>query len=117
MLVPILYHIKLQVIPIHKMFHAHGEEISKWLLMFHSLTGCDTTTGMLGITIAYSVLKWLDIVAKDSSILAAMNKITCHDLTAINFDNNHQKGIIERFIMQIATPWTMQGCNCFFAKV
>ena len=36
-----------------------------------------------------------------SSILAAMNKITCHDLTAINFDNNHQKGIIERFISRI----------------
>ena len=83
------------------MFPALGEDRSKWLLMFHSLTGCDTTTGMLGITIAYSVLKWLDIVAKDSSILAAMNNITCHDLTAINFDDNQQKGVIERFISRI----------------
>ena len=30
-----------------------------------------------------------------------MNKITCHDLTAINFDNNQQKGVIERFISRI----------------
>ena len=30
-----------------------------------------------------------------------MNKITCHDLTAINFDNNQQKGVVERFISRI----------------
>ena len=30
-----------------------------------------------------------------------MNKITCHDLTAINFDNNQQKGVIERFSSRI----------------
>ena len=30
-----------------------------------------------------------------------MNKITCHDLTAINFENNQQKGVIERFISRI----------------
>ena len=69
--------------------------------MFHSLTGCDTTTGMLGITKHTAFQKWLDIVAKDSSILAAMNNITCHDLTVINFDYNQQKGVIERFISRI----------------
>ena len=26
-------------------------------------------------------------------------------------------GLSAEYIMQIATPWTMQGCNCFFAKV
>ena len=41
------------------------------------------------------------LVAKDSSILAAMNNITCHDLTVINFDDNQQKGVIERFISRI----------------
>ena len=30
-----------------------------------------------------------------------MNNITCHDLTAINFDDNEQKGVIERFINRI----------------
>ena len=30
-----------------------------------------------------------------------MNKITCHDLTAIKFDNNQKKGVIERFISRI----------------
>ena len=100
MLVQILYHIKLQVIPIHKMFHALGEDRSKRLLMFHSLTGCDTTTGMQGITKHTAFQKWLDIVAKDSSILAAMNNITCI-LTAINFADNQQKGVIERFISRI----------------
>ena len=69
--------------------------------MFHSLTGCDTTTGMLGITKHTAFQKWLDIVAEDSSILAAMNNITCHDLTVINFDYNQQKGVIERFISRI----------------
>ena len=54
--------------------------------MFQSLTGCDTTTGMLGITKHTVFKKWLDIVTKESSTLAAMNNITCHDLTAINFD-------------------------------
>ena len=39
-----------------------------------------------GITKHTAFQKWLDIVAKDSSILTAMNNITCHDLTAINFD-------------------------------
>ena len=89
------------VIPIHKMFNALGEDRSKGLLMFYSLTGCDTTTGMLDITKHTAFQKWLDIVAKDSSILAAMNNITCHDLTAINFDDNQQKGFIERFIGRI----------------
>ena len=79
MLVQILYHIKLQVIPIHKMFNTLGEDRSKGLLMFHSLTGCDTTTGMLGITKHTAFQKWLGIVAKVNSILAAMNNITCHD--------------------------------------
>ena len=69
--------------------------------MFHSLTGCDTTTGILGITKHTAFQKWLDIVAKDSSILTAMNNITCHDLTAINFDYNQQKGVIERLISRI----------------
>ena len=91
MLVQILYHIQLQVIPIHKMFNALGEYRSKGLLMFHNLTGCDTTTGMLGITKHTAFQKRLDIVTKDSSILAAMNKITCHDLTAIKFDGVQQK--------------------------
>ena len=91
MLVQILYQIKLQVIPIHKMFNAHGKDRSKGLLMFHSLTGCDTTTGILGITKHTEFKKWLDIVAKNSSILTTMNNITCHDLTAINFDYNQQK--------------------------
>ena len=59
--------------------------------MFHSLTWCDTTTGMLDITKHTAFQKWLDTVAKDSSILAAMNNITCHDLTVINFDDNQQK--------------------------
>ena len=59
--------------------------------MFHSLTCCDTTTGMLGITKHTAFQKWLDTVAKDSFILAAMNNITCHDLTVINFDDNQQK--------------------------
>ena len=54
--------------------------------MFHSLTGCDTTTGILGITKHTAFQKWLDIVVKDSYILAPMNTMTCHDLTAINFD-------------------------------
>ena len=59
------------------MFNALGEDRSKGLLMFHSLTGCDTTTGMLGITKHTAFQKWLDIVAnKDSSILAAINNIT-----------------------------------------
>ena len=101
MLDQILYHIKLQVIPIHKMFNALEEDRSKDLLMFHSLTGCDTTTGMLGITKHTAFQKWLDIVAKDSSIRAAMNNIICHDLTAINLDDNQQKGVIERFISRI----------------
>ena len=91
MLVQILYHIKLQVIPIHKMFNALGGDRSKGLLMFHSLTGCDTTTGILGITKHTAFQKWLDIVVKDSYILAPMNTMTCHDLTAINFDYNQQK--------------------------
>ena len=56
---------------------------------------------MLGITKHTTFKKWLDIVAKDSSILAAMNNITCHDLTVINFDDNQQKGVIERFISRI----------------
>ena len=43
----------------------------------------------------------LFIVAKHSSILAATNKITCHNWTAINFDNNQQKRVIERFISRI----------------
>ena len=30
-----------------------------------------------------------------------MNNITCHDLTAINFDYNQQKGVIERLISRI----------------
>ena len=59
--------------------------------MFHSNTGCDTTTGMLGITKHTAFQKWLDIVAKDSSILAAMNNLTSHDLTAMNFECNQQK--------------------------
>ena len=101
MLVQILYHIKLQVILIHKMFNALGEDRSKGLLMFHSLTGCNTTTGILGITKHTAFQKWLDIVVKDSYILAAMNTMTCHDLTAINFDYNQQKGVIERFISRI----------------
>ena len=101
MLVQILYHIKLQVIPIHKMFNALGEDRSKGLLMFHSLTGCDTTTGILGITKHTAFQKWLDIVVKDSYILAPMNTMTCHDLTAINFDYNQQKEVIERFISRI----------------
>ena len=101
MLVQILYHIKLQVIPIHKMFNALGEDRSKGLLMFHSLTGCDTTTGILGITKHTAFQKLLDIVVKDSYILAAMNTMTCHDLTAINFDYNQQKEVIEQFISRI----------------
>ena len=31
----------------------------------------------------------------------SMNNITCHDLTAINFDDNQQKVVIERFISRI----------------
>ena len=89
------------MIPIHKMFNALGEDRSKGLLMFHSLTGCDTTTGILGITKHTAFQKWLDDVVKDSYILAAMNTMTCHDLTAINFDYNQQKGVIERFISRI----------------
>ena len=46
---------------------------------------------MLGITKHTAFQKWLDTVAKDSSILAAMNNTTCHDLTVINFDDNQQK--------------------------
>ena len=69
--------------------------------MFHSLTGCDTTTGILGITKHTAFQKWLDIVVKDSYILAPMNTMTCHDLTAINFDYNQQKEVIERFISRI----------------
>ena len=123
MLVQILYHIKLQVIPIHKMFNALGEDRSKGLLMFHSLTGCDTTTGILGITKHTAFQKWLDIVVKDSYILAPMNTMTCHDLSAINFDYytiNKKKllnGLSAEYTVQIATPWTIQGCNCFFTKV
>ena len=58
--------------------------------------------------------KWLDIVAKDSSILAAMNNITFHDLTAINFDDNQQIGVIERFIGKIhhADCDTMDDASC-----
>ena len=83
------------------MFNALGEDRSKGLLMFHSLTGCDTTTGILGITKHTAFQKWLDIVVKDSYILAPMNTMTCHDLTAINFDYNQQKEVIERFISRI----------------
>ena len=56
---------------------------------------------MLGITKHTAFQKWLDIVAKDSSILAAMNNITCHNLTVINFDYNQQKGVIERFMSRM----------------
>ena len=52
------------------------------------LTGWDTTTGMLGITKHTAFQKWLDIFAKDSSILVATNNLTSHDLTAMNFDEN-----------------------------
>ena len=83
------------------MFNALGGDRSKGLLMFHSLTGCDTTTGILGITKHTAFQKWLDIVVKDSYILAPMNTMTCHDLTAINFDYNQQKEVIERFISRI----------------
>ena len=76
---------------------------------------------MLGITKNTAFQKWLDIVAKDGSILAAMNNITCRDLTAINFDDNQQKWAIERFISRIhhadCDTWTMQGCISFFTKV
>ena len=34
-------------------------------------------------------------------MLAATNKITCHNWTAINFDNNQQKRVIEQFISRI----------------
>jgi len=82
-----IYPLKLQVIPIHKVFNALGEDRAKGLLMFHSLTGCDTTAGMLGITKHTAFQKWLDIAAKDSSILVAMNSLTTQDLTVINLDD------------------------------
>ena len=82
------------------MFNALGEDRSKKLLMFHSLSGFDTT-GMLGIAKHTAFQKWLDIVAKDSSILAAMNNLTSHDLTAINFDDYQQKGVIEQFMSRM----------------
>ena len=76
------------------MFNALGEDRSKGLLMFHSLTGATQQQHS-------TFQKWLDIVAKGSSILAAMNNITFHDLTVINFDDNQQKGVIQRFISRI----------------
>ena len=86
---------------------------SKGLLVFHSVTGFDTTKGMLDITKRTAFKKRLDIVAKDSSILAAMNNLTSHDLTAINRDDNQQKGVIERFMSRIHHA---DCCNCFFSQ-
>jgi len=75
------------------MFNALGEDRSKALLMFHSLTGCDTTTALLGIQKQTAFQKWIDTAANDSSILTAMTNLTYLNLSEMNFvDNPYNAG-------------------------
>ena len=56
------------------MFRSLGVEKCLALLMFHSLTGCDSTTTLFGIHKQTAFQKWIETAERDCLILTAMLK-------------------------------------------
>ena len=89
---------KYQIIPIHDMFRSLGLEKCLALLMFHSLTGCDSTTALFGIPKQTAFQKWIETAERDCLILTAMLNLTSPDLGSVILESNADVVIVERFV-------------------
>ena len=62
-----------QVIPVHTICNTLGVDKCSSLLLFHSLTGCDSTTSLLGIGKPTAWKNWL---ASTETVLSALTALT-----------------------------------------
>ena len=63
--------------------------------MFHSLTGCVSITGLLGIPKPTAFKKWLE---SSSSIMSAMSNLKTSNSNLVCLDSETDTVIVERFI-------------------
>ena len=89
---------KQQIVPIHTIARNLGPSTCQVLLLFHSLTGCDSTTGLKGIGKQTSYKAWLRI---EPTIMSWMGNLVSSDLNTIQLTASVESKEAEKFMCSV----------------
>ena len=90
-----------KIIPIHRISNTLGIEKCTSILLFHSLTGCDSTAALLGVRKPRAWNAWL---ASSETLFSSLTALTLDLQGNTNFEGNPHYVLAEKFISSIYCP-------------